>query len=215
MSRSSPARFVLSVAAEVAAVVFIVSVLPRVDLRTSAGAAPSFSSEAGGANDAPSLVPPIANGPSVGQSTALSHSNWPAATERSTSGPTFETSHYQRRSPQQASPQFSREPREPPPLIAVDPARPEYVEQRLDRASQELVNTVGSYLSQAASDVLQVQPPPPAAPPRTTSPPSLSRLPPIASPPAASFSTAPAPSGSFATQPQPQSPALPRPWARY
>jgi len=201
MSRSNPARFVLSVAAEVAAVVFIVSVLPRVDLRTSAGAAPSFSNQPGGANDAPSLLPAIAN--------------WPAATERSTSAPTYETSHYQRRSPQQASPQASRELREPPPLIAVDPARPEYVEQRLDRASQELVNTVGSYLSQAASDVLQVRPTTPTAPPQTIPPPSLSRLPPIAIPPAASFSTAPTPAGSFATQPQPQSPALPRPWARY
>lgn len=208
MSRSNPARFVLSVAAEVAAVVFIVSVLPRVDLRTSAGAAPTFSGS-NQANEAPSLLAPTAN--------------W-ALPDSRREAPTYETSYYQRRTQPAAPPQSNRElpPREPTPLIAVDPARPEYVEQRLDRASQDLVNTVGSYVSQAASDLLQVQPqqaapPQPTSPPRTISPPAYRSPPGTANsspnPPAGSFSTAPALPSAFPTQPQPQ--PQPRPWVRY
>jgi len=202
MSRSNPARFVLSVAAEVAAVVFIVSVLPRVDLRTSAGAAPTFSGSSH-ANEAPSLLPPIAS--------------WPTTAESRREAPTYETSYYQRRTQPAASPQSGRDlpPREPTPLIAVDPARPEYVEQRLDRSSQDLVNTVGSYVSQAASDLLQAPSPQPTSPPRTISPPAYRSPSGTAnspsSPPTGSFSTAPALPNAFPTQPQPQ----PRPWVRY
>jgi hypothetical protein len=197
MSRRSPTGFVLSVAAEVIAVVFIVSVLPRVDLRRSAGAAPTNYDRTSQPNEAPSLL--------------TSLPNWPTAADNKQERSTHETSYYQRRL--QPSPLLSdtrnSTRREPPPLIAVDPARPDYVEQRLDRASQDLVNTVGSYVSQTANDLLQVPPPPAPSPtiplPRSDAP-SISRLqqPTVAAPPT---------SGSFPTQPHPQ--PQPRPWVRY
>ena len=200
MSRRSPTGFVFSVAAEVIAVVFIVSVLPRVDLRRTAGAA--------------------LNGEPAGESAAtpLQLPQWGQTLDRQSSAQTYaqphETSYYQRRTQPEPAREPSRE-RDITPLIAVDPAKLGYVEQRLDRASQDLVNSVGSYVSQAATDLLQVQPPPAQrgrdsmaattnhfGTPISPSSPDPFRLP--SSPPSA---------GSFPTQPQ--APAQPRPWMRY
>lgn len=211
MSRRSPTSFVFSVAAEVIAVVFIVSVLPRVDLRRSAGASPTADDRNFQGSESPSLLP---------------LPNWSAAADSQRERAPHETSYYQQRtqptassavSPPAVSPPANRDlpAREPAPLITVDPARPGYVEQRLDRASQDLVNTVGSYVSQAASDLLPVQPTAPTPQRTATQPyaPALSRLPPAAASPALPFSPTPATSGSFPTQPQ--SPSPPRPWVRY
>jgi len=196
MSRRSPTGFVFSVAAEVIAVVFIVSVLPRVDLRRSAEAALNHA-PAGEAATMPLRLPQwgqTLDGPPSAQTYAQPH----------------ETSYYQRRT----QPELAREPsseRDLTPLIAVDPAKPGYVEQRLDRASQDLVNSVGTYVSQAATDLLQVQPPP-VAPQRPGQPvqPGASPLPP-------SFPAAANSSGSFPTRSQAPTaaPAQPRPWVRY
>jgi hypothetical protein len=198
MSRRSPTGFVFSVAAEVIAVVFIVSVLPRVDLRHSAGAAPSSAQT------------------STGPTSLLPLPGWGQAADNRPSPPAFETSYYQRRT----QPDPPREPsheREFTPLITVDPAKPGYVEQRLDRASQDLVNTVGSYVSQAATDLLQVPPPAAAqrlAPPQSSSP-AVPRLSSSIPPLAPSFLASPPTSGSFPTQSPSPSQAQPRPWMRY
>lgn len=209
MSRRSPTGFVFSVAAEVIAVVFIVSVLPRVDLRRTAGAA---------LNREPA---------SESAATPLQLPQWGQTLDRQSSAQTYaqphETSYYQRRT----QPELAREPsreRDITPLIAVDPAKPGYVEQRLDRASQDLVNSVGTYVSQAATDLLQVQPPP-VGPQRPGQPvqPVLSSASPLpryssAIPPLPpSFPSAANSSGSFPTQsPAPAAaPAQPRPWMRY
>jgi hypothetical protein len=204
MSRRSPTGFVFSVAAEVIAVVFIVSVLPRVDLRRSAGASPTSSDRVSRQSEASPLLTAV--------------QNWPTAGENRQESPTHETSYYQRRTQPASLPSAGRDlpAREPPPLIAVDPGRPDYVEQRLDRASQGLVNSVGSYVSQAANDLLQVQPPAAGATPAPqpgSYAPSISRLPAAITPAALSLPATPPTSGSFATQPQTQ--MQPRPWMRY
>ena len=46
----------------------------------------------------------------------------------------------------------------------LSPANPEYVEQRLDRAGQQLVNGVAVYLSQQAEELLRPAANPPIAP---------------------------------------------------
>jgi hypothetical protein len=211
MSRRSPTGFVFSVAAEVIAVVFIVSVLPRVDLRRSAGAAPST----------PTMNPAMRE-----PNEPLALPSWGQTVDARPNPPPRETSYYERRPQAVDVPrEFSRE-RDITPLIAVDPAKPGYVEERLDRASQELVNSVGSYVSQAATDLLQVQPPP-AGPQRIGQP-----VPPDASPvpryssaitplapsfPATAQSAAAQASGSFPTQSAvpTKTPVQPRPWMRY
>jgi hypothetical protein len=195
MSRNSPAGFVLSVAAEVAAVVFIVSVLPRVDLRTSAGAAPTASSSPSIPHDPFALLPSVAN--------------LPAASDRRPAAPAFETA-YDQRTPSGTDARLFH--REPPPLIAVDPSRPDYVEQRLDRASQRLVNGVGSYLTHAATDLLPASPAAAAIPNRSPAAPAPARLSQNPTPRTTQFPSAPTFSGSFPTQPiAPE----PRPWVRY
>jgi hypothetical protein len=206
MSRRSPTGFVFSVAAEVIAVVFIVSVLPRVDLRRSAGASPTSYDRITPPNETPSLLTSVPS--------------WPISAERHRQPSTHETSYYQQRSQPADLPRSSPNlpTREPPPLITVDPARPDYVEQRLDRASQGLVNTVGSYVSQAANDLLSA--PPPAAAPQPLEQqrsyaPSVSRLPSAVTPLVPTLPTAPPTSGSFPTQPQSHPPRQPRPWVRY
>jgi hypothetical protein len=210
MSRRSPTGFVFSVAAEVIAVVFIVSVLPRVDLRRTADAA---------LNRDPA---------SESAATPLQLPQWGQTVDRQASEQTHvqphETSYYQRRTQPELARETSRE-RDITPLIAVDPAKPGYVEQRLDRASQDLVNSVGSYVSEAAADLLQVQPPPvgpqrPGQPVQSGAsqlPRYSSSIPPL---PPSFPATAPA-AGSFPTQPLTFGPAAtpgsaqPRPWMRY
>jgi hypothetical protein len=62
-------------------------------------------------------------------------------------------------------------PRQSPPLLPAPPADPAYVEQRLDRASQQLVNTVGTAVNNTASNLLNYTPQPAAStlppPPRS------------------------------------------------
>ena len=107
MSRRSPTSFVFSVAAEVIAVVFIVSVLPRVDLRRSAGAA------AGGAPAVEFLSNPA----------PLPLPTWGQTAEAPPRKPAHETSYYERRTQPEAAREPSRE-REITPLISVAPAQP-------------------------------------------------------------------------------------------
>jgi len=198
MSRQSPIGFVFSMVVEIAAVALIVSLLPRVDLRPAAVATNAVSDP------------------------AISHVGWTMPQSIAANPPSRETSYYERRSPQAApvssppsQPALTLPRREPPPLIEVDPARTGYVEQRLDRASQQLVNSVGSAVAQAAGDWL---PPPP-----NTLSPSMQPSGPISPasqavlPPAPTYNRAPVPNpraiardprgGSFQTQP--------RPWIRY
>jgi hypothetical protein len=202
MSRRSPTGFVFSVTAEVIAVVFIVSVLPRVDLRRTADAAPT-------------AVPATESA-----QTPLQLPQWGQTLSDQRAAQPHETSYYQRHTQPDVAREPSRE-RDITPLIAVDPAKPGYVEQRLDRASQDLVNTVGSYVSQAATDLLQIQPPPVGQErfgphhPLGASP--VPRFSSTITPKAPSHSATAPSTGSFPTQsPVPAAtPTRPRPWMRY
>ena len=182
MSRQSPLGFAASMAIEVAAVVFIVSLLPRVDLRPKAQAA-------------------------TGNSIDLPETEYVSATPM----PRRETSYYQDRATSTFGKSSMESPltwRAPPPLASTEP-EPRYVEQRLDHASQQLVNGVGSYVAQAAGDFLG-----------SPSPAASNRVPTLQG----SFPTqSSARSSQMPTQtrsPQmpvqtPQAPAQPRPWIRY
>ncbi len=168
MSRPSSGGFLFGFVAEIAVVVAAVSLLPRIDLS--------------GGQAAADLPPRL---------------------------PAEETSYYQRQpepangpSHVAAAPRFAPQPldsfsprshraaaeREPPPLIVVDPARPAYVEQRLDQASQSLVNGLGGYVARTADNLLSQ----PSAPAPAAGQPS---------------------GGSFSAPPA--SRPLPRPWIRY
>ena len=160
MSRSSPTGFAFSILFEIAAVVVIVSFLPRVDLRPLASAVagqnpaqPSFHSNQ--SMDSP--ISPVAwTTPSI---------------RREPAG--HETSYYERHASnsglrpaavgsfpvQPAPPLIEREQQraEIPPRAEVS-QRPEYVEQRLDRASQQLVNSVGTAVTSAADNWLRPSP---------------------------------------------------------
>jgi hypothetical protein len=170
MSRQSPTGFAFSMLVEIAAVVIIVSLLPRFDLRPAASAA---APEPVSVSTPPTLLaaferPSPASPPSIAQKPLVAP-------------PLFES-----------------------PRVEPLPADRQFVEQRLDRASQQLVNSVGSAMSHVASDLAQGlqpagQPVTPWSPP--TQPERQVRLlPPLQS-------VAPTPAGSFPTQP--------RPWLRY
>ncbi len=120
MSRQSPTGFAFSVMFEIVAVVAVVSLLPRIDLRPT-------------------------------RSAAASQENPAMAVEAFVPSPV----EYR-----QASGSFSTA----PPLIE-SPARPQYVEERLDRASQKLMNSVGGAVNQVTDDWLWPQQPqiPPSA----------------------------------------------------
>lgn len=160
MSRHSPTGFAFSMIVEIAAVVIIVSLLPRFDLR-----------------------PSTAVGAAVGENASLAPS-------------LFSTIHSQ----------------EWATSIEKQQASPRYVEERLDRASQQLVNSVGSAVVQATGDFFAAAPLP-AAPRTTTSQSSF----------AANWS--PAPERRITLSPQAGSgaprtpigsfPIEPRPWVRY
>jgi len=149
MSRSNPAGFALGILVEVAAIVFVVSLLPRIDLQP----------------ETHDLV-----------------------ADRGTAPPAMEALQW----------------REPPSLIAVDPNRPGQIEQQLDRSSQQLINTVGSYAIRAADDVAR------------TLPAASSNSPPAAAQPAppAQLSQAPSFTPTAHRKPNP-SDTQPRPWIRY
>jgi hypothetical protein len=128
----------LGLVAEIAVLVFVVSLLPRIDLG-AAGRAMSAAAPDG-------YVSPADTRPSLPPSTAWqSAAIAPAATERATP-PRLprETSYYEDRA--SSLPSFrnlpARQPArpllppDPPPLIAVDPARPDYVERASDSDRQ-------------------------------------------------------------------------------
>jgi hypothetical protein len=157
MSRSSPTGFAFSILFEIAAVVVIVSFLPRVDLRPMASAAAGQDASQPGFNAGQSVDSPV------------SPVNWTTpSVSREPAG--RETSYYERRRVQDVAPAATGSfPVQPaPPLIELEPQRtefaqrPQYVEQRLDRASQQLVNSVGTAVVSAADNWLR---PPPAANP--------------------------------------------------
>jgi hypothetical protein len=185
MSRHSPTGFAFSMLFEIAAVVIIVSLLPRIDLR------PAATAQAAGGGS-PEMGPALA---SLLQLTERTRSD----------------------SPPPAPFAWATEPARfslpaTPPLIERQPLPPRYVEERLDRASQQLVNSVGSAVVQATGDLFA------AAPPPTPPPAALNHAPFVPTgqlvperrvtllPPSGN-TTPPAPAGSFPTQP--------RPWIRY
>src|SRR5207237_780561 len=93
---------------------------------------------------------------------------WTDDARNSPQPPSHETSYYQRPAAPPTAEIVVATPaptRQSPPLIPAPPAEAAYVEQRLDRASQRLVNTVGSAVSNTASNVLNYSPPPPASAP--------------------------------------------------
>jgi len=205
MSRQNPFGFVFSTVIEIAAIVVIVSLLPRIDLRPKATASDIAPSPA-------SYRQPGDNRPTISRASWASPNQTAAPASR-------ETSYYERR-PVQAnfnSPAVSSPPRpEAPPLIDLGPSRTTYVEQRLDRASQQLVNSVGSAVANATGDVLSYQRP--ATPVYADSPafsPSNTAAVTVPSAPKQQLTFPPSPAanparpsrGSFATQP--------RPWIRY
>jgi hypothetical protein len=215
MARHSPFGFFIGIVLEIAAVAFVVSFLPRIDLRPAAALAPSQPTSA--------MAPQ-----------ATSYYERPAAAKESTPpldtlGPAESTTS-NRSSLASASFQPGETFREPPPLLVADPARPGYVEQRLDRSSQQLVNSVGSYVAQTAGKVFGETPPsvttipaaaftplPPAqaaAPAQMSATPGFSpssyAAPALSGVPSRGLSQT---SGSFPTQSRSQS--QPRPWIRY
>jgi hypothetical protein len=175
MSKSNPLGFFVGVIVEVVAVVFIVSLLPKVDLRATTE------------HEGPSFVQP--------QETSYYQRHAAAATSTLSTGPAAEF-------------------RSPPPLIAVDPDRPGFVQERLDRASQGLVNGVGSYVSDAASELARLprlderRAAPPLPTPQAAAAPPEVNLPLPANAAAAPAAGRPrAPAGTAQYQP--------RPWMRY
>lgn len=180
MSRHSPTGFGFSVLLEVAAVVAIVAFLPRVDLRPSVASA-AFSQDA------------AADRVQIPAEAPVSPVGWTALDIRNGEA-TRATSYYERATPQSPSSppsgSFSPQPMAAaPPFIDANRPDPKYVEERLDRASQQLVNSVGTAVNNAANNWLA--PPKPQSPVATT----------VGRP-----RTAPAASS--------QSPQ-PRPWLRY
>jgi hypothetical protein len=132
MSRQGPFGFGLSVLFEIAAIVAIVSLLPKFDLR------PSASAEAGSlpAVEQPNVISPVGW---MGMERPRDFESRPAANYP----PQIASS------PSVAPAGGSFPTREASPLIEVEAQRPQYVEQRLDRASQRLVNGVGTAVADA------------------------------------------------------------------
>jgi hypothetical protein len=200
MSRSNPTGFVLGVIVELAAVVFIVSLVPKIDLRSAAGDTRTIPTEYASFSQPSSAAPPT-----LVRATPLP----PASTEPSFKTIPQETSYYQRRTEPTASPLPATEAalsRQAPPLITVDPARPGYVEQRLDRASQGLVNSVGSYIANSADELRRLPQP-------ITNVTSSSAAPEINFPTISTQS--PSPSAARQRPPAGTAQAQPRPWMRY
>jgi len=152
MSRQSPTGFLLSIVFEIAVVVAIVSFLPRVDLRPLGQASGAVMSQAVATQSLPA-------------NSAITPVGWTDDARSSPQPTSRETSYYQRAAAQPVAEVVVATPaptRQPPPLISAPPADPAYVEQRLDRASPQLVNTVGTAVSNTASNVLNYSLPPPA-----------------------------------------------------
>jgi hypothetical protein len=205
MSRQNPFGFAFSTIIEIAAIVVIVSFLPRIDLRPKATAS--------------DVAPPQASyGQPMDAMPNVSRAGWTSPNRISAVPASRETSYYERRPQQTAfnAPSASPSRPEAPPLIDLDPSRANYVEQRLDRASQQLVNSVGSAVANAADNVLSYQRPATPTYSESLSQTPLPSMPSTwSSAPNTQLTIAPPPApnaarpskGSFATQP--------RPWIRY
>lgn len=140
MSRQSPTGFGFSILLEVAAVVAIVAFLPRVDLRPSGALQSNFSSmqfSGGQAQAAEAAVSPV---------------GWTALDIRNGEATRATTYYEPATAPSSSVPPGSSFPTQPaPPLIDTYRPDPKYVEDRLDRSSQQLVNSVGSAVNNAAN----------------------------------------------------------------
>src|SRR5262245_24400114 len=194
MSRSNPAGFFLGVVIEVVAVVFIVSLLPKVDLRTTTATEPIVT--AAQTNYVPAT--PLASG--------APEPRWQKLPQ--------ETSYYQRHAAAANSDSFGSEnafSRQPPPQIAVHPDRPGFVEKRLDRASQGLVTSVGSYMADTATELQRLpEIKDRKMPPTTAAAPPEINLPELQAAPAGAGQPVARPRASAGTAQY-----QPRPWMRY
>jgi hypothetical protein len=149
MSRQGPLGFGFGMLFEIAAIAAIVSLLPKFDLRPSSSAAASS-------------LPPVHD------EDPISPVGW-TDSESQNSFDARPTSYYQPRAAttSNAAPSTgSFSTHAAPPLIEMDPNQPKYVEQRLDRSSQQLVNGVGTTVADAAQQWLR--PITPATPPTNT-----------------------------------------------
>src|SRR5207253_4724047 len=130
MSRQSPTGFGFSILLEIAAVIAIVAFLPRIDLRPplmSQNDQVTVQSSPGQAQAAEAEISPV---------------GWTALDIRNGEA-TRAASYYEQATPKLSSPpstgSFSTQ--AAPPLIDNNRPDPKYVEDRLDRASQQLVNS--------------------------------------------------------------------------
>src|SRR6185436_85955 len=139
---------------------------PRIDLRPAAEAGREVPLEYASFSRSPAAV----SLPPVIPATPL----LPANGEPSFRTAPQESSHYQRAatSPALLPAAEAALSRQPPPLITANPDHPGYVHERLDRASQGLVSSVGSYLVDAASELRRL-PEPATAQLSTTAPPEI------------------------------------------
>lgn len=154
MARHNPAGFAFGMLLEIAAVVVIVSLVPRFDLRPKTEASePSAAHE-------PTVRAPW----NLVNSTSPAHekSATPISSSRETNWPTFQAPS----SPATGS--FSTIP-------TGDVLASHEVEQRLDRASQRLVNELGNAAADLATNVIHVASRPALS--TTTTPPSLPSFP--------------------------------------
>jgi hypothetical protein len=126
MSRSNPLGFAVTMAVEVAVVAGLVTLLPKVDLKPDSAIARPGSPYAASAEESVAVV-------STGYEPAASIA-------------THETSYYRQRAAEAASDVVTNQ-TSAPPLINDDTSQRRYVEQRLDRSSQQLLNSVGGYVS--------------------------------------------------------------------
>jgi hypothetical protein len=190
MSRKTPLGFVIGIAIEAAAIVFVISLLPQVDLRPSSRE--HNQEQLLQESVAPSLLQTIKetaggeNRPQI----------WPAVERRPASYGNALTS-------VTAPPRAESSPVSPVTPLANASSGVADVEQRLDRASQQLLNGVGSYVSQAAGQWSA----PPAQPVTTLSP--------VVPPSFATGGVSVAPTQPTIPPRPSASPAQHRPWIRY
>jgi hypothetical protein len=125
MSHKSPTGFFTSLIAEVVIIAAVVSLLPRVPLSR---AEPTVGQEP--ADERPSLTLPTSTAPRP-QPLPPPADNWRTAVSRPEEGP------------RAAAP------------LDLPPPDPDYVERRLDQASQQLLEGVSHYLSRQAQELIQ------------------------------------------------------------
>ncbi len=186
MSHRSASGFGFSILVEIAAVIAIVSFLPRIDLRPKAQAAIAEASYERPTNvsfAAPTFIPPAAPTASAPTNTDIAPVGWtpvdlkngaatrpasyseaPITIPRSSSPGSFSTNDFSTNNAPPSATSFYApqtytaqapltQSQSMPPIITTSPD-PKYVENRLDRASQRLVNSLGSSFTSAANSIL-------------------------------------------------------------